>query len=276
MNVKKGKTAFEEEDLILMAKRSKEPTVDKKILNQIYPKIDYFKGMDEQEKDAKEENSKNLNLVIIGHVDSGKSTLTGHLLYKLEIVKEQEMRKMNKLCDQNNKASFQFAYIMDELEEERERGVTIELTTRFFKTPNRDFTILDAPGHRDFIANMITGSTQASCAVLVLDAYKNAFESGWDGGLCTTKEHAILARCLGVSQLVCVINKMDTCEWNQDRFTFIHEKLEQHLVKKLGFKADCLSYIPISGLSGENLLTRSSDPNLTSWYDGPCLVEVLD
>ena len=217
-------------------------------------------------------------MVIIGHVDSGKSTLTGHLLYKLEVVKEQEMWKMNKLCDQNNKASFQFAYIMDELEEERERGVTIELTTRFFKTPNRDFTILDAPGHRDFIANMITGSTQASCAVLVLDATKNAFESGWDavGGLCTTKEHAILARCLGISQLVCVINKMDTCGWSQDRFEFIQAMLEDHLTEHLHFKSDCLSYIPISGLSGENLLTRSEDPLLTSWYDGPCLVEVLD
>lgn len=125
------------------------------------------------------------------------------------------MRKNEKLTEQYNKASFEFAFIMDELEEERARGVTIEVTTRFFQTPHRNFTILDAPGHKDFIANMITGAAQASCGILVVDAAPGGFERSWDGLHTTAKEHAILARSLGVTQLIVAINKLEGHNWEE-------------------------------------------------------------
>lgn len=176
--------------------------MDHATLNRAYPDV-HYPGEGKLEKDN------NINVVIIGHVDSGKSTLTGHILYKLGYVSKQSLRKNEKLSETNGKAGFHFAYIMDETEEERQRGVTIEVTTRFFSTQNRDFTILDAPGHRDYIANMICGAANANAAILVIDAVSSAFERGWDGYHATTKEHAILARSQGVSQIIVAINKME-------------------------------------------------------------------
>ena len=178
--------------------------IDKEALNKSYPEVDYL-----GEQKVTDQDTNNLNLVIIGHVDSGKSTMTGHLLYKLGLVNNTEMRRNEKLTEVHNKAGFEFAYVMDETDEERERGVTIEVTTRYFSTDNRNFTILDAPGHRDFVANMITGAAQANCGILCIDSMTTQFERGWIGYQGTTKEHAILARSLGVNQLIVAINKLE-------------------------------------------------------------------
>ena len=186
---------------------SEEVVLDHATLNRSYPEVEYPNNI------TREDN--NINLVIIGHVDSGKSTLTGHLLYKLGEVTNQALRKHEKKTEEFGKAGFQFAYIMDETEEEQQRGVTINVTTKFFKTKNRDFTILDAPGHRDFIANMITGAAQANCGILVIDSQPQQFERGWQGYQGTTKEHAILARSLGVTQLIIAINKLEKLLWNK-------------------------------------------------------------
>ena len=153
----------------------KEVVVDKATLNQSYPEVTY------QTNQNVVEDTNSLNLVIIGHVDSGKSTLTGHLLYKLGEISDKQLRKNEKKTEEYGKTGFQFAYCMDETEEEQQRGVTIEVTTKFFNTKKRSFCVMDAPGHRDFIANMITGTAQANCAILVIDSLPGAFERGWQG-----------------------------------------------------------------------------------------------
>ena len=167
-----------------------------------------------------EENQKIMNLVIIGHVDSGKSTLMGHLLFKLGKVNQQTMHKYEKQSEELGKGSFKFAWILDEGEEERKRGVTIDLGMSYFETQNRKFVILDAPGHRDFVSNMIRGAAQADCAILVIDGDTGCFETGFEGN-GVTKEHAILARSAGVIQIVVAINKLDMKQWSQERYEYI-------------------------------------------------------
>mmetsp|Transcript_22469 Transcript_22469/g.30065 ORF Transcript_22469/g.30065 Transcript_22469/m.30065 type:complete len:315 (+) Transcript_22469:750-1694(+) len=168
---------------------------------------------------------------------------------------------------------------MDETQEEQERGVTIEVTTRHFTTPNRKFSILDAPGHRDFIANMITGASQANCGILVIDVQPQAFERGWEIGekQGTTREHAVLARSLGVTQLVVALNKMERVEFSQERYEEIKEQVLPYLVRK-GFKQGDIYFVPISAITDENVTRKASDERLTSWYgtDSPCLIDVLD
>ncbi|XP_042360035.1 LOW QUALITY PROTEIN: HBS1-like protein [Plectropomus leopardus] len=215
-----------------------------------------------------------LNLVVIGHVDAGKSTLMGHLLYKLGNVNKRTMHKYEQESKKAGKASFAYAWVLDETGEERDRGVTMDVGMTKFETNSKVVTLMDAPGHKDFIPNMITGAAQADVAVLVVDASRGEFEAGFEAG-GQTREHALLVRSLGVTQLAVAVNKMDQVNWQQERFQEIVSKLGQFL-KQAGFKESDVFYIPSSGLSGENLTTRSSVPQLTSWYSGPSLLEQID
>uniref|UniRef100_A0A1A7WXW2 HBS1-like protein n=1 Tax=Iconisemion striatum TaxID=60296 RepID=A0A1A7WXW2_9TELE len=215
-----------------------------------------------------------LNLVVIGHVDAGKSTLMGHLLYLLGNVNKRTMHKYEQESKKAGKASFAYAWVLDETGEERDRGVTMDVGMTKFETNSKVVTLMDAPGHKDFIPNMITGAAQADVAVLVVDASRGEFEAGFEAG-GQTREHALLVRSLGVTQLAVAVNKMDQVNWQQERFQEITSKLG-HFLKQAGFKESDVFYIPTSGLSGENLVTRSSASQLTSWYSGPSLLEQID
>uniref|UniRef100_A0A8C3A2N5 HBS1-like translational GTPase n=1 Tax=Cyclopterus lumpus TaxID=8103 RepID=A0A8C3A2N5_CYCLU len=215
-----------------------------------------------------------LNLVVIGHVDAGKSTLMGHLLYLLGNVNKRTMHKYEQESKKAGKASFAYAWVLDETGEERNRGVTMDVGMTKFETNSKVVTLMDAPGHKDFIPNMITGAAQADVAVLVVDASRGEFEAGFEAG-GQTREHALLVRSLGVTQLAVGVNKMDQVNWQQDRFQDISSKLG-HFLKQAGFKESDVFYVPTSGLTGENLATRSSVSQLTSWYSGPSLMEQID
>ncbi|XP_044023985.1 HBS1-like protein isoform X1 [Siniperca chuatsi] len=215
-----------------------------------------------------------LNLVVIGHVDAGKSTLMGHLLYLLGNVNKRTMHKYEQESKKAGKASFAYAWVLDETGEERDRGVTMDVGMTKFETNSKVVTLMDAPGHKDFIPNMITGAAQADVAVLVVDASRGEFEAGFEAG-GQTREHALLVRSLGVTQLAVAVNKMDQVNWQQERFQEIISKLG-HFLKQAGFKESDVFYIPTSGLSGENLATRSSVSHLTSWFSGPSLLEQID
>ncbi|XP_061563299.1 HBS1-like protein isoform X2 [Cololabis saira] len=215
-----------------------------------------------------------LNLVVIGHVDAGKSTLMGHLLYLLGNVNKRTMHKYEQESKKAGKASFAYAWVLDETGEERDRGVTMDVGMTKFETNSKVVTLMDAPGHKDFIPNMITGAAQADVAVLVVDASRGEFEAGFEAG-GQTREHALLVRSLGVTQLAVAVNKMDQVNWQQDRFQEIISKLG-HFLKQAGFKESDVFYIPSSGLSGENLTARSSVAELTSWYSGPSLMGQID
>lgn len=215
-----------------------------------------------------------LNLVVIGHVDAGKSTLMGHMLYLLGNVNKRTMHKYEQESKKAGKASFAYAWVLDETGEERERGVTMDVGMTKFETTTKVITLMDAPGHKDFIPNMITGAAQADVAVLVVDASRGEFEAGFETG-GQTREHGLLVRSLGVTQLAVAINKMDQVNWQQERFQEITGKLG-HFLKQAGFKESDVAFIPTSGLSGENLITRSQSGDLTKWYKGRCLLEQID
>ncbi|XP_062428503.1 HBS1-like protein isoform X2 [Rhea pennata] len=215
-----------------------------------------------------------LNLVVIGHVDAGKSTLMGHLLYLLGNVNKRTMHKYEQESKKAGKASFAYAWVLDETGEERERGVTMDVGMTKFETKTKVITLMDAPGHKDFIPNMITGAAQADVAILVVDASRGEFEAGFETG-GQTREHGLLVRSLGVTQLAVAVNKMDQVNWQQERFQEIVSKLG-HFLKQAGFKESDVAYIPTSGLGGENLVTRGQSDELTKWYKGKCLLEQID
>lgn len=214
-----------------------------------------------------------INLVVIGHVDSGKSTSTGHLIYKCGGIDKRTIEKFEKEAADMGKASFKYAWVMDKLKSERERGITIDISLWQFETPKYHFTIIDAPGHRDFIKNMITGTSQADCAILMIASPQGEFEAGIskEG---QTREHALLAFTLGVKQMIVCCNKMDekTVNFSEERYTEIKKEVSEFL-KKVGYKPDGINFIPISGWMGDNMLERSAN---TPWYKGPTLIEALD
>uniref|UniRef100_A0A8C5VI89 HBS1-like protein n=1 Tax=Microcebus murinus TaxID=30608 RepID=A0A8C5VI89_MICMU len=212
-----------------------------------------------------------LNLVVIGHVDAGKSTLMGHMLYLLGNVNKRTMHKYEQESKKAGKASFAYAWVLDETGEERERGVTMDVGMTKFETTTKVITLMDAPGHNIY-SNMITGA--ADVAVLVVDASRGEFEAGFETG-GQTREHGLLVRSLGVTQLAVAVNKMDQVNWQQERFQEITGKLG-HFLKQAGFKEGDVAFIPTSGLSGDNLITRSQSSELTKWYKGVCLLEQID
>ncbi|KAF2139389.1 uncharacterized protein K452DRAFT_320517 [Aplosporella prunicola CBS 121167] len=211
------------------------------------------------------------NFVVIGHVDHGKSTLMGRLLYDLKVVDQRSIDKLRKEAQNIGKSSFALAWVMDETSEERSRGVTVDIATNSFETEKTRYTILDAPGHKDFVPNMIAGASQADFAVLVIDAGTNSFESGLRG---QTKEHALLARSIGVQRLIVAVNKMDSASWSQERFEEISQQMSAFLTTA-GFQTKNIAFVPCAGLTGENIVTPVAK-DLAPWYTGKTLVEELD
>eukprot|EP01135_Chromosphaera_perkinsii_P004444 Nk52_evm22s281 gene=Nk52_evmTU22s281 len=214
-----------------------------------------------------------LNLVVIGHVDAGKSTMMGHLLYLLGEVDKRSMHRYENDSKKMGKSSFAFAWVLDETESERSRGVTVDVGTSYFETPTKKVTLLDAPGHKDFIPNMITGAAQADVGILVVNAVTGEFEAGFDSG-GQTREHGLLARSLGVNQLIVAVNKLDMVNWSQPRFEDIVSSLKPFL-KQIGFKSKNVSFIPCSGLTGVNLV-KNEEAELKKWYTGKTLIEQID
>ncbi len=205
-----------------------------------------------------------LNLIFIGHVDHGKSTTVGRLLYETGAITDRDIARYKELTQQFNRPTFEFAFVMDSLKEERERGITIDIMHKDFQTPKYFFTIIDAPGHRDFVKNMITGASQADAAVLVISAE--------EGIKPQTREHAILVNVLGVPQLIVGVNKMDISNYNQQKYDAIKTEAT-NLLKQLGFKTDKILFVPYSGQMGENVAKKSEK---MTWYTGPTLLGALD
>ncbi|RYR16754.1 hypothetical protein Ahy_B03g061659 isoform A [Arachis hypogaea] len=216
-----------------------------------------------------------LNLAIVGHVDSGKSTLSGRLLHLLGRISQKQMHKFEKEAKIQGKGSFAYAWALDESSEERERGITMTVAVAYFDTKKYHVVVLDSPGHKDFVPNMISGATQADAAILVIDASRGSFEAGMDGGKGQTREHAQLIRSFGVDQVIVAVNKMDTVAYAKDRFDYIRQQLGMFL-RTCGFKDSCVSWIPMSAMENQNLVASPSDASFKSWYNGPYLLDAID
>lgn len=229
------------------------------------------KNLNVAEEYAKSGMKRMANFVVTGHVDHGKSTLMGRLLYDLKVVDQRTIDKLRKEAETMGKSSFALAWVMDQTSDERSRGVTVDIASNYFETEKTRFTILDAPGHQDFITNMIAGASQADFAVLVIDASTNSFESGLRG---QTKEHALLIRSLGVQRLIVAVNKMDTVSWSKQRFEEISEQMTTFLTSA-SFSPKSITFVPCAGLTGENVTRKVEDSN-ASWYTGQTLLEALD
>ncbi|KAK7203311.1 P-loop containing nucleoside triphosphate hydrolase protein [Myxozyma melibiosi] len=233
------------------------------------PKVDVVKEYGQTKRKP------HVNFVVVGHVDAGKSTLMGRLMVDIGAIDERTINKYKHDADKLGKGSFAFAWVLDQSEEERERGVTIDVATNYFESPKVSFTILDAPGHKDFVPNMIAGASEADFAVLVIDSSPNAFESGFNQN-GQTKEHALLVRSLGVQRIIVAVNKLDNVRWAEYRFAEIKEQMQAFLTS-IGFAESQASFVPCSGLAGDNIVRRSTEEELLAWYgDGPTLLDELE
>jgi elongation factor 1-alpha len=214
--------------------------------------------------DNKMAEKPNFNIVFIGHVDHGKSTSIGRLFYEAGKFTEQELLKMKDIAEKLGKKGFEFAFVMDRLKEERERGLTIDLAYRKLETKKFNVTVIDAPGHRDFVKNMITGTSQADAAILVVACQH--------GVMAQTKEHIWLCRTMGVQQMAVMINQMDSVNYDEAKFNKVKEDISM-LLKTAGYKPDTMSFIAASAFKGDNITKKS--PNMP-WYKGPTLLEQFD
>jgi len=218
-------------------------------------------GKDDEDKKGRT----GISVVVIGHVDSGKSTSTGHLIYKCGGIDKRAIEKFEKEAQEMGKGSFKYAWVLDKLKAERERGITIDIQLMKFQTDKFNVTVIDAPGHRDFIKNMITGTSQADCAILIVAGSTGEFEAGIskDG---QTREHALLAYTLGVKQMIVAVNKMDNTEppYSEARFKEIKKEVGASM-KKVGFKITQCAFVPISGWHGDNMVEPTAN---MPWYKG--------
>ncbi|EFN56452.1 hypothetical protein CHLNCDRAFT_35207 [Chlorella variabilis] len=223
-----------------------------------------------------------LHLVVLGHVDAGKSTLMGRMLFELGLVPDKAVHKTQREAAASGKGSFAWAWMLDERPEERARGVTVDVAVTRFETPGRNVTLLDAPGHRDFVPNMIAGAAQADAALLIVDGSPGSFEAGFEAaapgspaGGGQTREHAQLARSLGVEQVAVVVTKLDTCGFSRERFDLIRAQLEPFL-RTCGFREAAVQWLPAVGPTGDNLVKPAADPRLAAWWRGPTLAQAID
>jgi len=213
----------------------------------------------------KEKELTHISIVVIGHVDSGKSTTTGHLIYKCGGIDKRAIEKFEKEAQDIGKGSFKYAWVLDKLKAERERGITIDIALWKFKTSKYSVTVIDAPGHRDFIKNMITGTSQADCAILIVASGVGEFEAGISKN-GQTREHALLAYTLGVKQLIIACNKMDSTEppYSEARYNEIAKEVGNY-IKKIGYNPKSVPFVPISGWHGDNMLEKSDK---MGWFKG--------
>ena len=213
-----------------------------------------------------------MNLVVVGHVDNGKSTIVGHLLVDMGVIDQRTIDSFAKESEETGKGdTFKYAWVLDSIKDERERGITIDLAFQKFETSKYFYTLIDAPGHRDFIKNMITGASEADVAILVVSVKPGETEAATDPG-GQAREHAFLSRTLGVSQIVVALNKMDDSGYSEARYNEVKEIVEK-MLKLVGYNVSKISFIPVSGWKGDNLIKKSEN---MAWYKGPTLGESLD
>ncbi|MEM5804061.1 MAG: translation elongation factor EF-1 subunit alpha [Candidatus Aenigmatarchaeota archaeon] len=207
-----------------------------------------------------------INIMTAGHVDAGKSTLIGRLLYDSGAIRDDQMRKLKELAKELKKETFEFAFLMDRLKEERERGVTIDIMHTPFESKKYYYTVIDAPGHRDFVKNMITGASQADAAILVVSAKPG------EGVQEQTREHTFLLKVLGINQLLVAVNKMDAANYDEKRYNEIVAEVKK-LLQSVGYKVDAIPFVPVSAYVGDNVVHKSDK---MPWYKGPTLVDAMD
>ena len=213
-----------------------------------------------------------MNLVVVGHVDNGKSTIVGHLLVDMGVIDQRTIDAFAKESEATGKGdTFKYAWVLDSIKDERERGITIDLAFQKFETAKYFYTLIDAPGHRDFIKNMITGASEADVAILVVSTKSGETEAATDPG-GQAREHAFLSRTLGVGQMTVALNKMDDSNYSEARYKEVKETVEK-MLKLVGYNITKINFIPVSGWKGDNLVKKSEN---MPWYKGPSLSEALD